>query len=216
MESSIENENKDKQKEEVKTEADLIMEYYSNSNFSQLSDFEKNIKNYLPLEILDICKALFNKISKNSEFVDSAQLINMLRLLDLNPSKSEVTKMLKMLTVSSNPNEIKSTINFYEFVICVAKKRRESNTFQELLSAFKILDRDGTGKIAEPVLRFNLCRKGGEEVFSNEEMDAFMKEAAQFIETIDDVNYLKYHDYGLFLKDLYNPPVVDKPKKKGK
>lgn len=192
---------------------DKDQNYILNSNFNQWTDYDKNLKNYIPLEIIDICKNLFNKFSKNTEFIESKDLMNMLRLLDLNPSVNEIENMIKLLTVSSDPNEMKGNLNFHEFVVCVARKRRDSNTIQELISAFKLLDKDGTGKLPEPILRYHLCKKG--EVFSNEEMDAFLKEANQynFLETINDVKYLNYAEFALYLKDLYVPKEEIDPKK---
>ena len=200
---------------ESEQDAQLLIEtkLREESNYLEWTEFHKNIKNYIPLEVIDVAKNLFTKVAKGAETLDSSQLVILLRLMDLNPTDKDVTSMLNNLNV--NPELPKDKFNFYEFVTCVARCRRQSNTLGELMSAFKLLDKEATGKIPEPTLRYNLCKKG--EMFSNEEMDLFMKEAAPFTELINDIKYLNYQDFGLYLKDMYVPKeVVDPKKKKGK
>ena len=174
---------------------------------------DRNIKNYIPFEVIEICKKLFEKFSKGHETVPADDLLNMLRLMNLNPTKQEVDDMLINLNQASlDPKKKKESFDLSEFLVCVARKRRDSSNVDELLMAFKILDKNNTGKLSEPVLRYMLCNKG--EIFDETEMNAFMKEATpQFIEKIDDINYLNYNDYALYLRDKWNPPEVDDPKK---
>ena len=194
-------------------EVDVGYELKLQSRLDEFGDFEKNIKNYVPLETIEIAKSLFAKYSKGQQYVSSKELITLLRLMNLNPSEKEVENMLKNLTESLDPEETKTQIEFYDFLICVARKKRESDSIGELVASFKLLDKAGLGKIPEPVLRFSLCKKG--EAFTNEEMDSFLKEAAQFITVENDVKYLNYLDYALFLKDMYVPKEEIDPKKKG-
>ena len=89
-----------------------------------------------------------------------------------------------------------------------AQKKRDSDTVDELLRAFKIFDTENKGVIEEKFMRFILCKMG--EGLSDEEMDSFMKEASSsFIIIQDDTKYIKYPDFALYLKDQYQPPVVE-------
>ncbi|KAM5359673.1 hypothetical protein ACJZ2D_014291 [Fusarium nematophilum] len=64
-----------------------------------------------------------------------------------------------------------------EFLVLMAKKRKEVDNEQELLAAFKVFDRDGTGTISAEELR-HVMNSIGEE-FTQEEIDDMMKEADQ-------------------------------------
>lgn len=179
------------------------------NKIQDLTFFLRNIKNFISQEIIDIASALFKKFSKEEGKVPSKDLEVMLRLLDFNPTMLEVKEMINNFKSS----EDKDYITFEEFLICIARKKRDSDTIEELLACFRFLDKDATGKIPEPTLRYYLCNVA--EKFENEEMDLFMKEATPFTEVINEVKYVKYNDFALFLKDLYQPPVVQPTKTKG-
>ena len=52
---------------------------------------------------------------------------------------------------------------------------------------------------------------------TDEEIDNFMKEASTMFVTINnDVKFVKYADFALYLKDMYVPPEDDDPKKNKK
>lgn len=178
----------------------------------ELSFFLKNIKTFIHQEIIDVCLLLFKKFSKDdNKTVPTKDLGTMLRLLDLNPSSKEVNEMIYNL--KSSHEDQKESMTIEEFLICVARKRRDSDTIEELLSCFRYLDKEATGKIAEPTLRYYLCNVS--DRLENEEMDALMKEAVQFTEVVNEVKYVKYHDFALYLKDMYKPPEIDSKTGKG-
>lgn len=182
------------------------------NRIEDLPYYLKNIKNFLAPEIIDVCFALFKKFSKdNGQTILVKDFPNMMRLMNLNPTNKELNEMIELF--KSEPNEDKTNMSFEEFVICVARKRRESDTIEELMACFRILDKDATGKIPEPTLRYYLCNMA--DRFENEEIDAFMKEATPFVEVINEVKFLNYKDFALFLKDLYQAPVVDPKAAKG-
>lgn len=67
------------------------------------------------------------------------------------------------------------TMDFYEFVILMAEKMKDTDTEEELIEAFKVFDRDGNGLISATELRHvtaNLCGK-----FSDKEIDEMIREA---------------------------------------
>lgn len=180
-------------------------------NMQSFSYFIKNILNYIPYEKIEVAKALFKKMSKDGgQTVLSSNLGTMLRLLELNPSNIEIQEILNSLKL--NENEIKESLTFEELLVCIARKRRESDTFDELLSSFRMLDKNATGLIPEHTVRYYLQHYA--DSFSDEEMDAFFKEAnTYFMTEINEVKYLNYSDFALHLKGLYTPP---EPVKQGK
>jgi len=183
------------------------------NKIEELSFFLKNIKTFIHQEVIEVCILLFKKFSKDdNKTIQTKDLGTMLRLLDLNPSNKEINEMINSL--KSSKDDIKESITIEEFLICVARKRRDSDTIEELLSCFRYLDKEATGKIPEPTLRYYLCNVS--DRLENEEMDALIKEATQFTEIINEVKYIKYHDFALYLKDMYKPPEVDGGKGKGK
>ena len=65
------------------------------NNIEELSFFLKNIKNFIPQEIIDVCLLLFKKFSKDeNKTIPSKDLPIMLRLLELNPSNKEIKEMI--------------------------------------------------------------------------------------------------------------------------
>ena len=185
----------------------------NNNNIQSMSYFLKNILNYISYEVIEVAKALFKKFSKDGgQSVLSKDLGTMLRLLDTNPSNKEVEEMLNNL--KSSPNEVKENVSFDELLVCLARKKRESDTLNELLSSFRILDKNATGLIPEHTVRYYLQHYA--DALSDEEMDAFFKEAnTYFMREINDVKYLYYNDFVLHMKGQYTPPEPIKPGGKG-
>ena len=188
-------------------------EVYINK-IDELSFFLKNIKNFIQQEVIDVCFLLFKKFSKDENFktVHIKDLGVMLRLMELNPTNKEIEEMVNNL---KSPGEEKLLLSLEEFLICVARRSRESDTLEELTACFRYLDKEANGKIPEPTLRYYLCNLS--DKFENEEMDTFMKEASQFCEIINEIKYVNYPNFVLYLKDQYKPPEEDpKGKNKGK
>lgn len=170
------------------------------------------LKTYIPQEHIDVMNLLFKKLDKEGKGeIDIGHLVTFLRLVDLNPTNSDINEMIE--TLNNDPNNPKTTISKDEIYACVAKKKRDPDTIDQLIESFKILDKKNEGLLSEHVIRYLLCNVG--DAFANEEVDNFMKECLAFTETINDVKYLKYKDFALFLKDMYKPPPVDDPKGKG-
>lgn len=168
-----------------------------------------NIKNYIKQEMLDVINQLFKKFDKSeSGFILSKDLGTMLRLLEFNPTDKEINNMLQTLDIKEDK------LTKEEFLTCVARKSRDSDTIDEFLNAFKIFDTENKGVIEEKVLRYVLCKTG--DCFTDEEMDLLMKEAIPFTIVMSDTKYIKYTEFAMFLKDLYKPPPVDDGKKKKK
>ena len=179
-----------------------------------LSNQSLDIKSYLKQEVIDVALNLFKKFDKGAKgYVEAKDLGTMLRLLEFNPTERELRDMIDKL--EEDPLNPKGMITRDAFLVCVAKKSRDPDTIDELIQSFKLFDRDGSGYIEEKDLRFILCKMG--DGLTDEEIDNFMKEASTMFVTINnDVKFVKYADFALYLKDMYVPPEDDDPKKNKK
>jgi Ca2+-binding EF-hand superfamily protein len=171
-----------------------------------------NAKLYIRQELLDVINQLWKKFDKEQKGYITAdkQFPVMLRLLDYNPTNSEIQDMI--YTLEEDPNNPKGQITKEGFLYCVARKERDTNSFEELLACIKLFDKDNKGIIEEKVLRFVLCKTG--DCLTTEEMDALFKEAIPFTKVENDIKYINVNDLALFLKDRYKPPEPEDKKKK--
>lgn len=180
-----------------------------------LSNQSIDIKTYLKQEVIDVALNLFKKFDKGAKgFIEAKDLGIMLRLMEYNPTEKELREMIDLL--EEDPSNPKGIITRDGFLLCLAKKSRDPDTIEELIKCFKIFDKENTGMIEEKDLRFILCKMG--EGMTDEEMDNLMKEAStSFIQIVNDLKFIKYTDFALYLKDMYVPPEDDASKKqKGK
>ena len=67
------------------------------------------------------------------------------------------------------------TIDFDEFLQMMAKKMKDTDSEEELKSAFKVFDRDNTGFITGPNLRVVMTNLG--EKLTDEEVEEMIREA---------------------------------------
>jgi Ca2+-binding EF-hand superfamily protein len=172
-----------------------------------------NAKLYIRQELVDLINQLWKKYDKEAKgFITTLQLPIMLRLLDYNPTNSEIKEMINLL--EEDPNNPQGMITKEAFLYCVARKERDTNSFEELLASIKVFDKENKGFLEEKVLRFILCKTG--DLLTTEEMDAMMKEAIPFTKIENDIKYININDLALFLKDRYKPPEPEDKKGKNK
>jgi Ca2+-binding EF-hand superfamily protein len=182
----------------------------------QLSLQSLDIKKYVKQEVIDVAMAIFKKFDKGAKgWIETKDLGTMLRILEYNPTDRELKDMIDKL--EEDPNNVKGQISREGFLACIARKSRDTDTIDEFLNSFKVFDPEGKGLIEEKIMRFILC-KMGENNLLDEEMDLMVKEAANgdFISVVNDVKYIRYADFALFIKDMYVPPVKVNEEKKGK
>lgn len=98
------------------------------------------------------------------------ELGTVMRGLGQNPSDNEIAQMI--LDVDENGD---GTIDFKEFLGLIAEKLKTSGNKQELLEAFKLIDKDGIGALPAYEFRY-LMSTSGEDI-EEEEIDEMIKEA---------------------------------------
>merc|ERR1712048_496407 len=77
------------------------------------------------------------------------------------------------------------TIDFPEFLSLQARKMRDTDTEEELIEAFKVFDRDGSGFINASELRHVMCNLG--EKLTDEEIDEMIREVE--VDETDDASF---------------------------
>lgn len=93
-----------------------------------------------------------------------------MRSLGQDPSDTSLKQMIAEVDSDGN-----GTIDFAEFLTLMARKMKNSDSKQEVLEAFKVFDKDGSGKISAEELRQVMTSLG--EKLTDKEVDEMMKEA---------------------------------------
>ncbi|EGR29508.1 hypothetical protein IMG5_154530 [Ichthyophthirius multifiliis] len=79
-------------------------------------------------------------------------------------------------------------ITFPEFLSLVARKMKDTVTDEELLEAFKVFDKDGSGFINAAELRNYMCKLG--EPQTDDEIDDLIKECV--VNSEGKINYVDF------------------------
>jgi calmodulin len=113
----------------------------------------------------------FEMFDKDKDgYITIKELGEIMKNLGHGPTEQEVNDMVNEVDVDGNGN-----IDFKEFIGLIARKLRDVDNDDELIESFKLIDRDGTGKISGPELKFLISTLG--ETISDEEIDEMIREA---------------------------------------
>merc|ERR1712125_189784 len=102
--------------------------------------------------------------------ITTKQLGTVMRSLGQNPTPAELQDMINEVDADGN-----GTIDFPEFLSLQARKMKDTDTEEELVEAFKVFDRDGSGCISAAELRHVMTNLG--EKLTDEEVDEMIREA---------------------------------------
>lgn len=115
-----------------------------------------------------------------------------LRALKLNPLESEIVDF-----ITEFDRDGSGTLTYDQFVKIYNRKKVDSDTLEELMAAFKLLDREGEGQIPIPEFRYYLCRMG--EKMAEVDVDELIKSADS--DNTGKVNIEKFAKFLLGIKD---------------
>mmetsp|Transcript_12836 Transcript_12836/g.39506 ORF Transcript_12836/g.39506 Transcript_12836/m.39506 type:complete len:152 (+) Transcript_12836:179-634(+) len=99
-----------------------------------------------------------------------AELGKVMRSLDQSPSEQALKQMISEVDADGN-----GSIDFAEFLTLMARKMKHSDGQDEIREAFKVFDKDGSGKISANELWAVLTKLG--EKLTEEEANEMIKEA---------------------------------------
>mmetsp|Transcript_18771 Transcript_18771/g.24782 ORF Transcript_18771/g.24782 Transcript_18771/m.24782 type:complete len:155 (+) Transcript_18771:100-564(+) len=124
--------------------------------------------------------ALFDKDGDGT--ITTSELGTVMRSLGLNPTQSELTEIINDLDADGN-----GTIDFPEFLEMMKKKIQAIDQLEEVLVAFQVFDKDGSGFVNRAELKHVMTGFG--EKLSDEEWDEVLREADLLDSKDDQINY---------------------------
>ena len=88
-------------------------------------------------------KKIFEMFDSNKDgFVNSEELSNIFKVLDINVSNEEIKEIIE-----ENELEGNEQINFENFISIVNKRERDFDNEESIIKAFKVFDKEGNGLI---------------------------------------------------------------------
>ena len=137
----------------------------------------------IPTERIKEYKEAFEIFDKNKDGnITAYELANVMKSLNMDPTEDELLEMINEVDLDGN-----GEIDFEEFVTLMNRRSKETDTEEDVISAFKMFDRGMLGKISVTELR-QIMKEYNEE-YSNEELDEMLREA-----DTDMDGYIDYED----------------------
>ncbi|OSX77546.1 hypothetical protein BU14_0144s0010 [Porphyra umbilicalis] len=112
--------------------------------------------------------ALFDKDGDGT--ITSTELGAVMRSLGQQPTEAALKQMISEVDADGS-----GTIDFAEFLTLMSRKMKSADSQAEILEAFKVFDKDNSGKISADELRQVMNNLG--EKLSDEEVNEMIREA---------------------------------------
>ena len=183
--NEVEKTNEENIKEIIPIKTDEVKNVLS-SNDIKKDNTENDKKIYfedLDKESIDECKEVFDLFDKDKDgAIETKELGHVLNALGVNPTQSELLEMINEVDVDGL-----GKIKFQAFLELYKRKKNASDSEEDLIEAFKVLDKDGNGIIEASELRHLLTNLGN--ALSEEEADEMVREV-----DIDGDGLINYHE----------------------
>ena len=119
----------------------------------------------LPEDKITECREVFDLFDKDKDgSITTKELGDVMRALGANPTNTELQEMIAEVDKDNS-----GKIEFNEFLDLFARKMKDPDTEEDLIEAFKIFDKDGSGNISAQELRHVMTTLG--EKLTEEEAD---------------------------------------------
>jgi calmodulin len=124
-------------------------------------------------------KEAFSLFDKDGDgTITTKELGTAMRSLGQNPTEAELQDMINEVDAKGN-----GTVYFPEFLSLMAVKMKDTDTEEELIEAFRMFDRSGSGFVSSAQLRHVMTYLG--ENLTNEELE-------EMIRDLDDDGQINY------------------------
>lgn len=135
-------------------------------------------------EQIEEFKEAFSLFDKDGDgTITTKELGTVLRSLGQNPTQAELQDMINEVDADGN-----GTVDFPEFLTLVSRKMKETDSEEEIIEAFKVFDKSGSGFISAAELRHVMTNLG--EKLTDDEIDEMVREA-----DMDGDGKLNYDDF---------------------
>ena len=129
-------------------------------------------------------KKIFEMYDSNKDGnVNSLELANILKAIDINASDEEIKDIITEMDLEGN-----GEINFENFVSIVKRREKDVDNEEEVLNAFKLFDKEGNGLININELKHIMLTVGNN--ISETELNDLLKEA-----DTDNDGYINYEEF---------------------
>ena len=115
--------------------------------------------------------------------ISHKELGSMMKSLGQNPTDAEMREIIAEVDLDGN-----GYVDFNEFVIIMQKRSKELDPEEEIISAFRVFDKDGNGTLSTKELRHIMTTIG--DKLTDEEVDQMIEEA-----DIDGDGVINYEEF---------------------
>ncbi|OMJ95393.1 hypothetical protein SteCoe_1148 [Stentor coeruleus] len=140
-------------------------------------------------DLRDVIAIYGNQAAEN---IPKDSLGSALRALKLNPLQREIDDF-----IITFDKEGTGVLTLEQLAIIYSRKKKDSDTLDQLLAAFRLLDREGSGMIGVPEFRYYMCRMG--ELMPEPDVDDMIKVADA--DNTGKINIEKFGKYLMGIKD---------------
>jgi len=120
--------------------------------------------------------------------ITDKELGTVIRSVGQNPTEAELQEMIKSLESQPKDQNDNKLIDFPLFCKLVLSQMKKPSSEQEIIEAFKVFDREGTGMISAAELRHVMTTIG--EKLTETEVDEMLREAD--VDSDGHINYIEF------------------------